>query len=99
MAGFTPMAIPFALRLSCIQYVYRTLHINTGFRIIPMTTFNATQAVSPALTRYTTDTVLDGLWKRSPLSPRDRSIVTVSALPTARARRFRITSTVPWTTA
>jgi 4-carboxymuconolactone decarboxylase len=47
---------------------------------MPMTTFNATQAVSPALARYTTDTVLDGVWKRTPLSPRDRSIVTVSAL-------------------
>ncbi|WP_321845412.1 carboxymuconolactone decarboxylase family protein [Paraburkholderia bannensis] len=47
---------------------------------MPMTTFNATQAVSPALARYTSDTVLDGVWKRAPLSPRDRSIVTVAAL-------------------
>nr|WP_322093539.1 carboxymuconolactone decarboxylase family protein [Paraburkholderia bannensis] len=30
--------------------------------------------------RYTSDTVLDGVWKRAPLSPRDRSIVTVAAL-------------------
>ncbi|MBN3854945.1 carboxymuconolactone decarboxylase family protein [Paraburkholderia sp. Ac-20340] len=45
-----------------------------------MTTFNATQAVSPALARYTSDTLLDGVWKRTPLSLRDRSIVTVAAL-------------------
>lgn len=37
-------------------------------------------AVSPALARYTTDTVLDQLWSRPGLSRRDRSIVTLSAL-------------------
>jgi 4-carboxymuconolactone decarboxylase len=38
------------------------------------------KAVAPAFAQYTTDTVLGGLWKRPQLSPRDRSIVTVSAL-------------------
>jgi 4-carboxymuconolactone decarboxylase len=38
------------------------------------------KAVSPAFERYTTQTVLDGLWKRPQLSPRDRSIVTLSVL-------------------
>ncbi|WP_205968251.1 carboxymuconolactone decarboxylase family protein [Paraburkholderia sp. Tr-20389] len=38
------------------------------------------KSVSPAFERYTTETVLDGLWKRSQLSPRDRSIVTLSVL-------------------
>lgn len=37
-------------------------------------------AVSPALERYTRDRVLGELWKRPDLSPRDRSIVTLSAL-------------------
>ncbi|WP_096031887.1 carboxymuconolactone decarboxylase family protein [Caballeronia calidae] len=38
------------------------------------------KAVSPAFERYTAQTVLDGLWKRPQLSPRDRSIVTLSVL-------------------
>ena len=36
--------------------------------------------VSPALERYTNDTVRGDLWKRPELSPRDRSIVTIAAL-------------------
>nr|WP_096031166.1 carboxymuconolactone decarboxylase family protein [Caballeronia fortuita] len=38
------------------------------------------KAVSPAFERYTTQTVLNGLWKRPQLSPRDRSMVTLSVL-------------------
>jgi 4-carboxymuconolactone decarboxylase len=38
------------------------------------------RAVSPALERYTKGPLLDGLWKRPELSPRDRSVVTVAAL-------------------
>lgn len=38
--------------------------------------------VSPALDRYTRDTVRGELWKRPGLSPRDRSIVTLAALIT-----------------
>ncbi|MGU4703815.1 carboxymuconolactone decarboxylase family protein, partial [Burkholderia cepacia] len=38
------------------------------------------KAVAPAFERYTTHTVFDGLWKRPHLSPRDRSIVTLSVL-------------------
>jgi 4-carboxymuconolactone decarboxylase len=36
------------------------------------------KSVSPAFERYTTQTLLGGLWKRPQLSPRDRSIVTLS---------------------
>lgn len=36
--------------------------------------------VSPALANYTINSIQDGLWKRPSLSPRDRSVVTVSAL-------------------
>ncbi|HTY87494.1 MAG TPA: carboxymuconolactone decarboxylase family protein [Candidatus Acidoferrum sp.] len=43
-------------------------------------TFEQIRAVSPALERYTLDSIMGGLWKRPELSPRDRSIVTVSAL-------------------
>jgi 4-carboxymuconolactone decarboxylase len=38
------------------------------------------RAVSPALEHYTKGPLLDGLWKRPELSPRDRSIITVAAL-------------------
>jgi 4-carboxymuconolactone decarboxylase len=38
------------------------------------------RAVSPALENYTKGPLLDGLWKRPELSPRDRSVVTVAAL-------------------
>jgi 4-carboxymuconolactone decarboxylase len=38
------------------------------------------RAISPALEHYTKGPLLDGLWKRPELSPRDRSVVTVAAL-------------------
>ena len=38
------------------------------------------RAVSPALEHYTQGALLNGLWKRPELSPRDRSIITVAAL-------------------
>jgi 4-carboxymuconolactone decarboxylase len=43
-------------------------------------TYDDVRAVSPALEQYTKGPLLDGLWKRPNLSPRDRSIVTVAAL-------------------
>ena len=43
-------------------------------------TSNDVRAVAPALDRYLQVTVQSDLWKRPDLSPRDRSIVTLSAL-------------------
>jgi 4-carboxymuconolactone decarboxylase len=43
-------------------------------------THDDVRAVSPALEHYTKGALLDGLWKRPDLSPRDRSVITVSAL-------------------
>lgn len=40
----------------------------------------AVRAVAPALERYEQDTIFGNLWRRPDLSPRDRSIVTLSAL-------------------
>src|SRR6266567_523547 len=40
----------------------------------------AVRLVSPALEKYSEDTLLKDVWKRPDLSPRDRSIVTVAAL-------------------
>ncbi len=46
----------------------------------PAPTLDDIRAVSPALERYTTGPLLNELWKRPGLSPRDRSIVTLSVL-------------------
>src|SRR5258708_35248787 len=40
------------------------------------------RAVAPALDKYRQDTLFGDLWKRPGLNPRDRSIVTLSALIT-----------------
>jgi 4-carboxymuconolactone decarboxylase len=42
--------------------------------------YDDVRGVSPALEHYTKGPLLDGLWKRPELSPRDRSVVTVAAL-------------------
>src|SRR5262249_16043458 len=46
----------------------------------PMTKSEDVRVVAPALAKYAREVVLGDLWKRAGLSPRDRSIVTVSAL-------------------
>ncbi|MGP4669631.1 carboxymuconolactone decarboxylase family protein [Agrobacterium pusense] len=46
----------------------------------PAVTLDDVRAVSPVLARYTEEAIVNGVWKRPQLSPRDRSIVTVSAL-------------------
>jgi 4-carboxymuconolactone decarboxylase len=47
-----------------------------------MPSANDTQMVSPALAAYTQDALFGDVWKRPGLTPRDRSIVTLSALIT-----------------
>lgn len=36
--------------------------------------------IAPALAEYTDKVVIDGVWKRPGLSPRDRSLITVASL-------------------
>lgn len=43
-------------------------------------TYDDVRAVSPALEHYTKGPLLNGLWKRPDLSPRDRSLVIVAAV-------------------
>jgi 4-carboxymuconolactone decarboxylase len=43
-------------------------------------TYNDVRSLSPGLEQYTRGPLLDGVWKRPGLSPRDRSVVTVAAL-------------------
>ena len=53
----------------------------TDHHVLPSgLTYDEVRAVSPALEQYTKGPLLDNLWKRPELAPRDRSIVTVSAL-------------------
>ena len=46
----------------------------------PMLTYEDVRKVAPALEAYTRDRLLGDVWKRPSLAPRDRSIVTLSAL-------------------
>ena len=48
--------------------------------LLSVLTYDDVRAVSPALEHYTKEPLLDGLWNRPEMSPRDRSIVTVAAL-------------------
>jgi len=58
-------------------------------------TYDDVRAVSPALEHYTKGPLLDGLWKRPDLSPRDRSIIT--GLPSSHgSKRSRCHFTLRW---
>jgi 4-carboxymuconolactone decarboxylase len=46
----------------------------------PMPTLDDVLTVAPALQKYTQDRLLDEVWKRPGLAPRDRSVVTLAAL-------------------
>jgi 4-carboxymuconolactone decarboxylase len=48
--------------------------------LAPGLTVADVQFVSPALAHYTQEAVMDGVWKRPQLSPRDRGLITVAAL-------------------
>ena len=54
-------------------------HTQTGRKSEPMQTINDITMVAPALEKYAQGPLAD-LWKRHGLTPRDRSIVTISAL-------------------
>ncbi|HET7105036.1 MAG TPA: carboxymuconolactone decarboxylase family protein [Terracidiphilus sp.] len=47
---------------------------------IGILSYDEVRSVSPALEEYTKGPLMNGLWKRPELSPRDRSFVTVAAL-------------------
>jgi 4-carboxymuconolactone decarboxylase len=48
--------------------------------LAPGLTVEDVQFVSPALAHYTQEAVMEGVWKRPQLSPRDRGLITVAAL-------------------
>jgi 4-carboxymuconolactone decarboxylase len=57
-------------------------NLNQGSQMshAPAITIDDVRAVAPALAKYTEDAIINGVWKRAQLSPRDRAVVTVSAL-------------------
>jgi 4-carboxymuconolactone decarboxylase len=63
-----------SMRSAC-AHTERTTTMKT-----PIPTLEDVRSVSSALARYTQGPLLGDLWKRPGLSPRDRSIVTLSAL-------------------
>jgi 4-carboxymuconolactone decarboxylase len=58
----------------------RTEEIATMIGSKPILTYEDVRQVAPQLAAYTHDRLLGDVWKRSGLAPRDRSIVTLSAL-------------------
>jgi len=65
--------------LACTQ-AYKTADTRKSNAVPPVLTLEDVGMVSPALERYTQGVLMNDLWKRPDLSPRDRSIVTVAAL-------------------
>jgi 4-carboxymuconolactone decarboxylase len=58
----------------------RTEEIATMIGSKPILTYEDVRQVAPQLAAYTQDRLLGDVWKRPGLAPRDRSIVTLSAL-------------------
>jgi len=52
----------------------------TNSNASPMPALDDVRAIAPALEKYGKDTLFGDLWKRPGLGPRDRSIITLSAL-------------------
>jgi 4-carboxymuconolactone decarboxylase len=78
------MRLPAIVLMSCVLGGASLAHAqgagappNTG---VTLPTLRDVLAVSPALERYEQGTIFGNLWRRPDLSPRDRSIVTLSAL-------------------
>nr|WP_230426107.1 carboxymuconolactone decarboxylase family protein [Ralstonia syzygii] len=69
-----------SLMLAACAPLDKTAAMQTPRSLPVAPTLEDVRAVSPGLERYTTDALLGDLWKRPDLTPRDRSIVTLSAL-------------------
>jgi 4-carboxymuconolactone decarboxylase len=74
------VAVAAVMMLSGCSQMQRTSNMQNPNSSPTVPTLADMKAVSPAFEQYTTETVLNGVWKRPQLSRRDRSIVTVSAL-------------------
>lgn len=74
------VVLPFLLVFSPIIPMYAQSDKSASPSLPAVPTYEDIRAVAPALERYTKEPLLEDLWKRSDLSPRDRSLVTVAAL-------------------
>src|SRR4051812_21876672 len=79
------MKLPTTVLMACVLGGASLAHAqgagappNNGVTLLP--TQADVRAVAPALERYEQGTIFGNLWRRPDLSPRDRSIVTLSAL-------------------
>src|SRR5882672_8455720 len=80
MKRFTAVVASLALLVSSVAQADQSTVTSRPDALPPMLTLNDVRMVAPALARYTQGPLLDDLWKRPDLSPRDRSIITVAAL-------------------
>jgi 4-carboxymuconolactone decarboxylase len=80
MKSLAVAAAALSLGLGACSQMERTTNMNNADSLPPTSTLEAMHTVSPALEHYTKGTLLGDLWKRPQLSPRDRSIVTLSVL-------------------
>lgn len=69
-----------SLMVSACTQADKTAATQGSNALPPVLTPEDVRMVTPALERYTQGTLMGDLWKRPDLSPRDRSIVTVTAL-------------------
>jgi 4-carboxymuconolactone decarboxylase len=77
----TPVAmLALSLGIAACSQLERKTDMESRDRSSSVNLAGGMHTVSPALERYTADVVLGDLWKRPPLSARDRSVVTLSVL-------------------
>lgn len=72
--------VSFSLMISSLAQAEQKNTMSKTNTLPSALTLDDVRAVSPALEKYTKISILEDLWKRPGLSPRDRSIVTVAAL-------------------
>ncbi|WP_427832704.1 carboxymuconolactone decarboxylase family protein [Agrobacterium pusense] len=78
MKSLAPVIV--LLALSSSAFAQGTTNVSTPLNSVSALSVDDIRTVSPALSRYAQEDVIDNLWKRPQLSPRDRSIVTVAIL-------------------
>src|SRR4051794_14756562 len=69
-----------SLALAAPAFAQGGTKVSDPLKGVSTLTVSDIQSVSPALGRYAHEDVVDSLWKRPQLSPRDRSIVTLAVL-------------------
>lgn len=83
MSAMRPLAVMLAaasLTLAACAQTGTAADFQTPRSLPVAPTLEELRQVAPALAHYTSTAVLDGLWRRPGLSPRDRSIATLSVL-------------------